>query len=139
MLVQADFATEDGKRITGRFEAAWDTEGAHSGAMILSGSAWRWRIERGDLPAAQLTVIQWSNIDLELAEFNGLSIVNGKLVKFPGEYVTHGPNRGICHHRLNRENEEFLDYVFARWQQPDPVTVRPAGRPDGEPVPAEPE
>lgn len=126
MLVDADFTTDEGQQITGRFYAAWDTAGAHAGALILTGGAFCWRIERGDLPAAHLVVISWSNLDLERAEFNGLSIVDGVIVKFPGEYVTHGPVRGVCHHRLNRENEEFLDYVFARWIQPDQVTVRPA-------------
>lgn len=128
MEVEADFKTTDGERIKGRYEAVWDTPQGHSGAMHLKRGAHCWRIEIGDLPAAGLVVISWSNIDLETAEFNGLSIVDGLLVTFPGEYETVGHTRGICHHRLNHPEEEFLQYIYARWRQPDPVTIRPLSR-----------
>jgi len=128
VLVHADFETTEGERIKGPYKAEWDTPRAHAGAMHLKRGAECWRIERGDLVAAQLRVISWSNIDLELAEFNGLSIQDGQLVTFPGEYETVGATRGICRHRLNHDEEEFLDYIYARWRQPDPVDVRPRSR-----------
>lgn len=125
MLVEADFETTEGERIKGRYDAAWDTPEGHSGSLLLTRGPHCWRIEIGDLADARLIVRSWSNIDLETAEYNGFSIVDGLIVVFPGEYETIGRRRGICKHRLPNKDEPYLDYVYARWRKPDPVTVRP--------------
>lgn len=125
MLVEADFITTEGERIRGRYDAAWDTPEGHSGSMLLTRGAECWRIEVGDLAVARLIVRSWSNIDLETAEYNGFSIVEGLLVVFPGEYDAVHHRRGICTHRPPRPDEPYLDYVYARYVMPAPVTIRP--------------